>query len=300
MTMQCADLFAGWGGFSLGAEMAGAEVVWAANHWKMAVDAHAANVPGAKHLCQDLNQANFYDVPDIDILLAAPACQGHSSASQPKRRRFHDALRSTAWAVVSCADAKEPDVIVVENVLPFKSWRLYPAWRSALEALGYSLEEHVLTASHHGVAQRRRRLFVVASRSRHPLDLTFTKQAEPAIGPLLELDGPQRWKPWRGASDSVRRRIRRGRSNHGSRFLTQHVTGHPGEPIRTVTTQDQWAVVDGDRYRPLTVRETARAMGFPDDYTFPSVATRGQLMRGLGNAVCPPVARDIMRAIAES
>lgn len=302
--MRCADLFAGWGGFSLGAEMAGHEVVWAANHWQLAVDAHAANVPNAHHVCQDLNQANFYDVPEIDVLLAAPACQGHSMASQPKRRRFHDALRSTAWAVVSCADAKEPNVIIVENVLPFRKWRLYRPWCLALQALGYQLEEHVLTASHHGVAQRRRRLFIVASRSRNPMGLKFESRPEPAIGPLLDLDGPERWTPVRRATANVRRRIRKGRRNHGDRFLTQHVTGHPGvplhEPIRTITTGDQWCLVDGRRYRPLTIRENARAMGFPDHYHLPASATRGEMIRGLGNAVCPPVARDILTAIAEA
>ena len=231
MTLRCADLFAGWGGFSLGAEQAGAKVVWAANHWQMAVDAHAINLPGAQHSCQDLNQANFLAVPDIDLLLASPACQGHSQASQPKRRKFHDALRSTAWAVVSCADAKEPRAIVVENVLDFRRWRLYDAWCGALRTLGYALEEHVLTASHHGVPQRRKRLFIVASRSKAPMGLTFEKTAEPGIERVLELSHRVKWTRIEDASANVRKRIDKGRRNHGPIFLTQHVTGHPGVPL---------------------------------------------------------------------
>ena len=35
--MKAIDLFAGAGGFSTGASMAGIEVVWAANHWPAAV-----------------------------------------------------------------------------------------------------------------------------------------------------------------------------------------------------------------------------------------------------------------------
>jgi len=34
--MRAIDLFAGAGGFSTGAAMAGARVVWAANHWPTA------------------------------------------------------------------------------------------------------------------------------------------------------------------------------------------------------------------------------------------------------------------------
>ncbi|MBP3980829.1 DNA cytosine methyltransferase [Acidovorax sp. JG5] len=39
--MKAIDLFAGAGGFSTGAMMAGCEVVWAANHWPAAVAVHA-------------------------------------------------------------------------------------------------------------------------------------------------------------------------------------------------------------------------------------------------------------------
>jgi DNA (cytosine-5)-methyltransferase 1 len=302
--MRCADIFAGWGGFSLGAELAGCEVLWAANHWKLAVDVHKLNIPGAEHLCQDLQQANFYDIPDIDLLLAAPACQGHSTASQPRRRRYHDYLRSTALSVVSCADAKEPEVIVVENVPSFRRWRLYRGWMTLLQDLGYSVEEHLLTASHHGVPQRRRRLFIIATKSKNPIGLQFSKTPEPPIGPVLDIDIEVEWTPISEGSEGVQKRIAKGRRNHGDLFLTQHVTNHPGvplnEPIRTVTCQDHWALVKGQYYRPLTIKENARAMGFPDSYKFPLVATRVSHITGLGNAVCPPVARDIITKIKEA
>lgn len=298
------DLFAGWGGFSLGAEAAGVEVLWAANHWQLAVTAHAKNHPRAHHECQDLNQANFFGVPDHDILLASPACQGHSQASQPKRRRYHDALRSTAWAVVSAADAKDPGVIIVENVEDFRRWRLYGAWCGALEALGYSLSENVITASHLGVPQRRRRLFIVATKSRHPLELDIPKGVEPGFGPCIDWDQGT-WKPVASKSPRVLERIAKARARGlGDRFLTQHVTGHPGvplhEPIRTVTTKDQWAVVDGDMMRPLTIRENTRAMGFPESYTFPEGATRTDIIKGLGNAVCPPAATWLINKVKEA
>ncbi len=305
--MRTADLFAGWGGFSLGAEQAGAEVIIAANHWRLAVDAHQSNHPGATHLCQDLNQANFYDWPDFDLLLAGPSCQGYSQAAQPSRKRdgtvkrHHDALRSTAWAVISAADAKEPGAIIVENVPDFLRWRLYRAWNTALEDLGYSLEQHVIRASHLGVPQRRDRLFIVAVRAGSPLGLTVPKTPEPAFGPHIEWDTGN-WKPVAGKSIRVRERIAAGRARGlGDRFLTQHVTGHRGvsldEPIRTITTKRQWAVVDGERMRPLTVRENARAMGFPDDYRWPSGATNSDQIRGLGNSVCPPVAKWLVEQV---
>src|SRR5438105_3470754 len=97
------DLFAGCGGSTEGAAQAGVQVLVAANHWPVAIATHAANHPCVKHLTQDLQQADFHDLPDFDVLMASPACQGHSHArgwDQP----YHDVTRSTAWAVVACAE----------------------------------------------------------------------------------------------------------------------------------------------------------------------------------------------------
>lgn len=305
--MIAVDLFAGWGGFTLAAESIGVRVAWAANHWPLAVEAHAANHPSTAHACQDLQQADFSTLPAYDLLLAAPACQGHSSAAQPARARSqrvrvtHDTMRATAWAVIDCADVTEPRAIVVENVPEFARWRLFPTWLDALRALGYRIATAELVASIHAdVPQRRRRLFIVATRG-GLARLDLPSSPEPPIGPCLDFDAPAEWTRVRDASPGVQARIAKGR-RHGTRRLTQHVTGHPGvplsEPIRTITTKDQWALVDGDRYRPLTIRETARAMGFPDSYAWPSGATRGDVITGLGGAVPPDLAaRVIARAL---
>lgn len=299
--IKCIDLFSGWGGFTEGATRAGAEVVYAANHWPLAVAAHAVNHPATRHVCQDLRQADWGELPAYDLLLASPCCQGHSNASQPKRRAHHDKLRATAWAVVDCADATRPDALIVENVPQFKRWRLYDVWCDALETLGYHLQEHALTASEHGTPQRRERLFVIGTRK--PVALNFTPSAELAFGPCVDWEA-EGWRPVRAASDRVRERVAKGKKNHGKVFLTQHVTGHPGvpldEPIRTITTADQWAIVDGAYYRPLTVRENARGMGFPDSYRWPEGTKRRDQIMGLGNAVCPPLAEKLVREIARA
>jgi DNA (cytosine-5)-methyltransferase 1 len=169
--------------------------------------------------------------------------------------------------------------------------------------LGYHLEEHVVRASHFGVPQRRDRLFIIGTLRNRSIQLEPTAHEMP-FGPCIEWGAPAKWRPVASATPRVRERVAAGRLRHGSRFLTQHVTGHKGigldQAIRTVTTKDQWAVVDGDRYRPLTVRENARAMGFPDTYAWPTATTRGDQIKGLGNAVCPPVAKHLVERVAAS
>lgn len=155
--MRAIDLFSGLGGFSEGARKAGVEVLWAANHWPSAVEIHAANHPTTSHACQDLHQADWTQVPAHDLLLASPACQGHSRA-RGRERPHHDATRSTAWAVVSAAEMHRPPFLVIENVPEFAEWTLFPAWTAALNALGYTLAPHIIDAADHGVPQHRVRL----------------------------------------------------------------------------------------------------------------------------------------------
>ena len=304
--MRAIDLFAGWGGFTLGAHNAGVEVIWAANHWPTAVATHKANHPGTTHACQDLKQADWTNLEPFDLLLASPACQGHSTASQPKRRAYHDALRATAMAVVDCADVCNPTAIVVENVPSFRNWRLYGWWRNGLEHLGYQLEERLLTASNFGVPQRRTRLFVIATRPgvTVPDARQLTTKAEPGMSDFLQPNG-HRWHNVNSATAGIQSRIRAGRSLWGSRFITQHTTGHKGiplnEPLRTVTTApNHWNLVDGNRYRPLSGRELARAMGFPDSYQWDPTLSVADVTKGLGNAVCPPVAEALVSVVADA
>lgn len=302
--ITAADLFAGAGGFSTGARMAGAHVAWAANHWPTAVEWHTSNHPDTAHACQDLQQCDFTQAPAHDMLLASPACQGHSRA-RGADKPHHDAQRSTAWAVVTCAEVHRPAVVLVENVPEFADWTLYPAWCAAMHALGYALQPMMIDAADHGVPQHRRRLFVVATQSRHPITLNLPQREHVAIGSAIDWQAGT-WsridKP--GRSAKTLQRIDSGR-RHGQRFVMPYYGSGSGltgrsldRPLGTVTTRARWAVVDGDRMRMLSVDENRAAMGFPADYRLPQQPA--QALHLLGNAVCPPVAADLIEALKEA
>lgn len=298
--MRAIDLFAGAGGFSTGALMAGCEVAWAANHWPEAVAIHAANHPGAIHACQDLHQADWTQVPAHDLLLASPCCQGHSKA-RGKDRPHHDAQRSTAWAVVSAAECHKPEALIVENVPEFLDWALFPAWQHALNALGYTLAPHIIDAADHALPQNRRRVFIVGTRSASPIRLHLPKREHVPVARIIDFNAG-RWSPIDkpGRSPATLARIAAGRAAHGHRFLTAYYGNEKGgrslaRPVGTITTRDRWAVIDGDRMRMLSVDECRLAMGFPNTYRLPHRAR--DAMQMLGNAVCPPVAADVITAL---
>lgn len=298
------DLFAGAGGFTEGAEGAGVKVLWAANHWPAAVETHAANHPHTLHLTQDLQQADWTCVPKHDLLLASPACQGHSNA-RGTDRPHHDATRSTAWAVVSALECHRTPFAIVENVPEFLKWKLYRAWELAVSDLGYSVAQHIVDAADHGVPQNRKRLFMVLARSKRPLWLNLPKRAQHVpISQVIDWSAGS-WSPIDkiGRAKNTLERIRNGRSRFGERFLVVYYGRDNAfrsldRPIGTITTANRYALVDGDRMRLLIPREVQKAMGFRDTYVLPEKWETA--MRLLGNAVCPIVATDLINLVRAS
>ena len=298
--LKAIDLFAGAGGFSTGARAAGAAVVMAANHNPTAVAIHQANHPETDHLCQDINLLNWNAVPDHDLMLASPCCQGHSRA-RGRGVAKHDESRQTAWCIPHGLEWKRPRAIVIENVPEFRSWERYGIWTQTLESFGYSLTENVLNAREFGVAQHRERLFIVGSLGK-PITIESPRLPEIPASEILEWDHPDfapiAAKP---RAEVVMRQVREGRRRFGSRFLVVYngseKTGRSVErPLPTVTCVDRIGVVDGERIRFLRPSEARRAMGFPADYQLPRQHKAS--MQALGNAVCPPVATEIVKQLS--
>ncbi len=176
--MKSIDLFAGAGGMTSGAEQGGMQVVWAANHWDLAVQIHMLHHPECVTVQQDLQQANFgavlgdAKVDRIDAIFAGPSCQGHSSAgqvAQTERARIkHNIDRATAFAVVTACEVLAPRWVVVENVPRWRKWKLFAGWLALLHALGYATDELTLCAHDYGVPQARSRLLPPREPARSP------------------------------------------------------------------------------------------------------------------------------------
>lgn len=297
--MKCIDLFAGLGGFSEGARMAGCKVVWAANHWEASVLWHKVNHAGTEHYCQDLHQADWTKVPRHNVMLASPACQGFTDA-RGKNCPRHDVARTTAWATVSCMEVHRPELGIVENVPKFLQWKLFPAWKMAMEALGYAVSPHLLDAADFGVPQHRVRVFIILSKSKAPIQLKFEPQSHVPVSSVIRWD-THPWSPIEkpGRAKATLERIARGRKEFGDTFVAPFYGSGSGmtgrsidRPLGTVTTRDRWLLVRGDHLRMFQPDEYRDIMGFPQTYKLPGQRTLA--IHLLGNAVCPPVPAAIL------
>jgi len=304
------DIFSGFGGFSEGAEEAGSTTIFGANHWARAIETFQLNHPTAQVFQQDLSEADWSQFPRVDLLIGGPSCQGFTRA-RGKERKHHDSLRNHMWAAVNALENLSPELAIFENVPEVQRWPCFPAWKLALNCLGYAVEDHVLDAADYGAPQNRRRWFCVASKGTASLGLGQHLKARRvehrSFRSCIDWKFP-RWskvnKPGR-ASKLLAQVARARRELKTDRFLVPYYGSGSGltgrsldRPIGTITAHDVWAVVDGDRMRMLQPHEAAKAQGFPPGFLM--AGNRREKMRGLGNAVAVPVARALVESIQEA
>ncbi|WP_304950564.1 DNA cytosine methyltransferase [Sulfitobacter sp.] len=172
------DLFAGAGGFSLGARNAGARVTFAIEFDKFAAKTYRKNFceNGETTLYtedilkldpEELAETHFSDGAECDLLLGGPPCQGFSShrindsgVGDPRNAliyRYFDFVRSL-----------RPKAFLMENV-PGLLWPRHGEYLQKFYELGadegYTIFDPVtLDARDFGVPQRRKRVFILGVR----------------------------------------------------------------------------------------------------------------------------------------
>lgn len=172
------DLFAGAGGLSLGAELAGAEVVFANDSWPSAAETFSINKPQVEfHLgpVQELDaktilSATRIERGEIDILLGGPPCQGFSIYAPVRNPK--DPRNSLILEYLRIVEGLYPKYLVMENVpglLSLGRGRALQAVYERLVSLGYDVRHRVLLAAWYGVPQERWRLIIIGRRRDMPM-----------------------------------------------------------------------------------------------------------------------------------
>ena len=313
--IRCIDLFCGAGGSSCGARAAGVEPVAGVDMWPLAIQAYQSNNPNARTYPQALEHLDPHklvrEVGPVHIMLASPECTNHSVAKGNGKR--DKGSQRTAFQVIRFAEVLQSRWLVIENVAKMKQWSEYRKWLRQLKEIGYKYPlEVVLDAQDYGVAQSRKRLFIICDLEREVSVPPKHGGRRPTVRSVLTTtDGDGRkWafqplnKEGRAEATLERaaRAIREVGKNDEFLMVYYGTDGAGGwqtldRPLRTITTLDRFALVRpncrGHEMRMLQPPELAAAMGFPEDYIWPETARRNKI-KMIGNAVCPPVMQAIV------
>lgn len=316
------SLYAGAGGLDLGFRLEGFDPVIAIDNNQAAVDSYNLNDPDCVAQLGDLSKLNDKQIIELVReacngrvprgVIGGPPCQGVSSSNVHKQR--HDkrkkALLRYARIVKALTTVFNLDFFVFENVVGLKSKKHKQYFRrivKALEDAGFSLFEQELDARDFGVAQARRRVFIVGI-NRHffpgiefifPTPLGTKKTVRDVIGSLpapvffnrsfKPEDIPHHCNHWAMNPRSPKFGTAQNGAGRSFRRLEWD------QPSATVAYGHREMHVHPTGTRRVSVYEGMLLQGFPIDYKL--AGNFSEQVDQVSNAVPPPLARAVAKAI---
>jgi DNA (cytosine-5)-methyltransferase 1 len=326
------DLFSGCGGLTRGfLDSRKFRAIFAVEWDEDAAATYRANF-GDHVFCGPIEQVDSF--PSVDVVVGGPPCQGFS----PLNMRGVGLERRTLWReYLRALDEAEPDAFLMENVPQLLRSAEYKSFKKAASKLGFEIVEGVLNAADFGVPQTRKRAIAIGSRLGVPT-LPQQTHARPdavppgdepwrtvrdAIGDLPRRPTGRAWHNSRNPRPlSVERYKTIPRQGEGRFQLAERrpditppcwlrkKTGSTDvfgrlwwdRPAYTIRTEfykpEKGRYLHPKEHRPITVREAARCMSFPDDFELPTDQSMTSIARQIGNAVPPLLARRLAESVA--
>ena len=305
------SLFTGCGGSDTGVTEAGFEVIMANDNLHFARDVYLANLPETDFILGKIEKIDRF--PTAPLLIGCYPCQGFSQggARDPSRKvnklylEFARALKQV-----------RPKAFIVENVSGMirKNFEhLLIDQIHVFEKEGYRMKTDILNASDFGVAQDRKRIFIVGVRTdidaeyRFPSPTHGKEQGQPkktirqTVGHMPEWPEEELYDydfHWYYLS----RNRRRGWEEQSKTIVAnpRHMPLHPISPEMVKHAHNDWRFDDDARARRFSYREAAALQGF-DDLKFPNTQhkTLNRCYEVAGNAVPPPLFKAIVGTIPD-
>ena len=305
------DLFCGIGGFRLALESFGAKCLFSIDNNKQAVKTYDTNFNSYAY--GDITLLDEKDIPYHDILCAGFPCQAFSISG--KQKGFEDTRGTLFFDVVRIAEYHKPKILFLENVGNLKNHdkgRTFKIIKNTLRSIGYNVYYEILNASKFGVPQARKRIYIIAIRKdidNHNFKFPQETNELISIKEILlrneECEEFMLQKEYKLDLNKVKkfnkiqnRPLRVGTVNKGGQG--DRIYSENGHAITLSAEGGGNGARTGLYYidkqiRKLHPRETARLMGFPEEYILnPSI---NQAHKQFGNSVIVDMIQYITKEI---
>ena len=236
----------------------------------------------------------------IDVLIGGTPCQAFSVAGL--RKGLADPRGNLTLVFLGIIDKYRPKWVLWENVpgvLSVDEGKTFGAFLGGLGQLGYGFAYRVLDAQYFGVAQRRRRVFVVGhigGQWQRAAAVLFERES-------LRGDSAPSRKAGKGFTTSTKDGLANSLGAHGGSGYRQDLDNET-YVSPTINSADSGSnrtktLMHGMAVRRLTPRECERLQGFPDDFTLINFrnkpAADGPRYKALGNSMAVPNIRWILQ-----
>jgi DNA (cytosine-5)-methyltransferase 1 len=323
MSLEVVSLFSGAGGLDLGFKRAGFNIIYANEKDNKIWDTYRLNHPETLLDTRSITDVANDEIPSCEGIIGGPPCQSWSEAGAG--RGVDDARGKLFFEFIRILEAKKPSFFLAENVsgmLAKKHSQPLKNIKNLFQEAGYTLHSKLLNSVNYGIAQDRARLIFIGFRNDLNVNYEFPKEIDnkkvlqdiifdlkdsalPAIDkskPNTDLLISNHEYMTGGFSPRFMSR-NRVRSWDEPSFTIQasgrHANLHPNSPKMIKVEKDKFIFVPNHEYRRLSVRESARIQGFPDDFIFKySDLNDGYKM--IGNAVNVDFAEILATSIKQA
>lgn len=305
------SLFAGIGGFDLGFQYAGFNIIWANDFDKYACETYSANV-GKNIVCGDIRIVKE-KIPNHEVLIAGFPCQPFSTLG--KLKGFDDEERGTLFFVIKEIIKKHKTKVVVlenvKNIMNHDNGNTFKRIIRELEELGYSCYNDVLNSADYGIPQRRNRCYIVALLNEYFNECVFTfpqkQELKVTTQDLLDEIVEEKYFLTKKIYPTI---MGWGTKNYVanptidlpiSKTLTATMAKmHRASQDNYVTdfkNYERFCSDDRTPVRKLTPNECRKLQGFPSDWK--QVVSNCQAYKQFGNAVTVNVSYNLAKSLFE-
>lgn len=165
------DLFCGIGGLSHGFLRQNIDVVAGVDIDESCRYAYEQN-NNAQFVCKSITNLTgaalrkLYPPNSFKILVGCAPCQPFSSHANKNRQEKKDKRWNLLKEFLRVVDELRPDVVSMENVPQLRKYDIFEEFVEGLEKLKYNVEYSVVYCPNYGIPQNRKRLVLLASKSR--------------------------------------------------------------------------------------------------------------------------------------
>ena len=300
--------FAGIGGKCQGFQQAGFQIKWANEKNHAACETYRHNY--SNYLLEgDIRKININSIPDSHVLLAGFPCQAFSLGGA--QRGFADPRGTMFFEVLRIIDAIRPKIVFLENVenlIEHDQGRTFQTIYTSLAERGYIIHYRTMaTHEYANIPQTRRRVYIIATLSTEFSQLFSFPPPIPLTTTLKDFINRNEKKPnvyYYLENTSFDQYIREAVTNQGDLYRVfngqvRQLTNHKCPTLTASMCTPRNAAILKDNYgiRRLTLKESLRFQGFPDEFYFPKTITMQDAYRQIGNSVSVPVIRRIAENI---
>ena len=307
---KAVSLFSGCGGSDTGIIAAGFEVIMANDILPYACDVYRANHPATDFVLGSITKVKLF--PVAELLVGCYPCQGFSQGGlRDPSKKINTLYLEFARALLVI----RPKAFIVENVsgMVRKNFsHLLDDQIKVFTGAGYKVKAQVLNAADYGVAQERKRIFIVGIRNDIDVDYDFplpthgAERATPHVSIRAAIGDLPEWPVGEFYARDfhwyyLSRDRRRGWDLLSKTIVAnpRHMPLHPMSPVLKKLEHNVWKFETELRARRFSYREAARLQGFDRDFVFPDTVAGSLDMRYkvVGNAVPPPLFEAVARAL---